>query len=140
VHRPITSIETGIINISEEFHHSVSRAARVQAVQGGGMRRAALVTVWVCAVATGRGTASAGQVTMGIKGGAVAARIEVNGGGSFDTSPDAGLAIGGSAAIAIGPTVRIQPELLFTEARFGSSDFPLPLTVESRAFDVPVLL
>ena len=56
------------------------------------------------------------------------------------TSPHAGLAIGGSAAIAIGPTVRIQPELLFTEPRFGSSDFPLPLTVESRAFEVPVLL
>jgi len=79
-------------------------------------------------------------VTVGIKGGVVAARLDVNGAGSFDTAPDAGLAIGGSAAIAIGPTVRIQSELLFTEARFGSSDFPLPLTVESRAFDVPVLL
>jgi hypothetical protein len=104
------------------------------------MRRAAWVTVCVCVMSTGARTASAGPVTLGIKGGVIAARIEVSGAGSFETSPHAGLAIGGSAAIAIGPTLRIQPELLFTEPRFGSSDFPLPLTVESRAFEVPVLL
>jgi hypothetical protein len=94
----------------------------------------------VCLISTGARTASAGPVTVGIKGGVVAARIDVSGAGSFDTAPDAGLAIGGSAAITIGPTIRLQPELLFTEPRFGSSDFALPLTIKSRAVDVPVLL
>ena len=104
------------------------------------MRRAAVVTLWILAMSAGARIANAGEVTVAVKAGFIAATIDVRGAGRFDTNPNLGLAIGGSAGIALGSGVRLQPELLFTTPRFESGDFPLPLAIKSRAFEVPILL
>lgn len=74
----------------------------------------------------------------GIKGGLIAANLSTSGAGSFDTSAEAGFALGMFAAIEFGAVARLQPELLLTQQQFA-----IPLagaTVNSRAIAVPLLM
>src|SRR5262245_58178897 len=102
------------------------------------MRR--IVAAAAIAAATAVPPAVAQEPVFGVKGGLNGASISVSGTERFDTSANVGAALGACIGFGIGGGFRIQPEVLFTINRFSSPDFPLTLTVDTRAVEVPVLI
>src|SRR5262245_39883823 len=102
------------------------------------MRR--IVAAAAIAATTGAHPVAAQEPVFGVKGGLNGASISVSGTEHFDTTANVGAALGAFIGFGIGAGSRIQPEVLFTINRFSSSDFPLTLTVNTRAVEVPVLI
>ncbi len=99
--------------------------------------------VWaiVCAALLAVGQPAAAQtVSAGVKAGVVAARLNVDGAGAFDTSADAGATAGGFVAVEIGRRLRLQAEVLYAERRFSSAGLPIAFSVRSRVVEVPLLV
>jgi len=83
-------------------------------------------------------TAQAQSGSAGIKGGLIMANLSTSGTGSFETSTEAGGALGVFAAIEFGTIVRLQPELMITQQKFAIDQ--AAATVKSRAVAIPVLM
>jgi hypothetical protein len=99
--------------------------------------------VWAIACATLLAVdqpAAAQAVTAGVKAGVVAARLNTDGAGAFDTSADAGATAGGFVAFEAGRRLRVQAEVLYAERRFSSAGLPIAFTVRSRGVEVPLLV
>lgn len=95
-----------------------------------------VVVAALTAIAPSAARAQSGSA--GIKGGLIAANLSTSGAGSFETSAEAGFALGVFGAIEFGAVARLQSELLITQQRFAIS--LAGATVKSRAIAVPLLM
>ncbi len=99
--------------------------------------------IFVCVVAVALiamtpSAARAQSGSAGLKGGLIAANLSTSGSGAFETSAEAGFALGVFGAIEFGAIARLQPEVLITQQRFAIS--LVGATVKSRAVAVPLLM
>lgn len=96
------------------------------------------VCLFIVSVLALPATARAQAGSAGTKGGLVSTTISTSGAGSFETDAGMGGVIGVFAAIELGGSARLQPELLITQRRFSAPG--LGFSVKARAIDVPLLL
>jgi Outer membrane protein beta-barrel domain len=101
------------------------------------MRKQVTVLLMTGAMMT-TGSARA-DTSFGVEGGFVAASLDVSGPSAFDTSADAGAAIGAFARLGLRGSVGFQPEILLTWGRFSASGVPTPFGVAFRSVEVPLL-
>ena len=80
------------------------------------------------------------QTHAGLKAGTVNTNLSVSGSEVFDTDGEFGFVVGGFVGIPLGPRVRLQPELLVSERKFSIAGVSPPLSVSSRAFEMPVFI
>jgi hypothetical protein len=103
--------------------------------------RSGVVWAIVCAALLAAGQPAAAQAfSAGVKTGVVAARLNVAGAGTFDTSADAAATAGGFVAVALGRRLRVQAEVLYAERRFSSAGLPNVFSVRSRGVEVPLIV
>jgi hypothetical protein len=96
------------------------------------------IGIALCVLALSAG-ASGAEPVFGVKGGWVSGSLQADGPEAFDTSADAGFAIGGFIGFGLGDAVRFQPEVLLSNRRFSSTGPRAPFGVSARGVEVPLL-
>ncbi|MGE0462106.1 MAG: porin family protein [Vicinamibacterales bacterium] len=104
------------------------------------MRKGLLATMVVMSMVGFVRTATAGDVSWGIKGGVISASIATSGPGAFETSADSGIAAGAFVGMTVGKGFSFQPEVLLTTRRFSATIPATSFSVATTGIEVPLLL
>lgn len=104
------------------------------------MRIGVLATMVVLSMVGVVRTATAEDVSWGVKGGVISASLATSGPGAFDTSADSGVAVGAFVGMTVGKGFSFQPEVLLTSRRFSATVPATSFRVVTTGIEVPLLL